>query len=58
MFRPTLPAALAVAALVVGPAASATAMPAPQALSMSVLATTDVHGHALNWDYLDRKSVV
>ena len=51
MFRPTLPAALAAAALVAGPAASATAMPAPQALSMSVLATTDVHGHALNWDY-------
>jgi 2',3'-cyclic-nucleotide 2'-phosphodiesterase/3'-nucleotidase len=38
---------------VAGPAASATAMPAPQAqaLSLSVLATTDVHGHALNWDY-------
>lgn len=51
MIRPTVPAALAAAALVVGPAASATAMPAPQALSMSVLATTDVHGHALNWDY-------
>lgn len=53
MFRPTLPAALAAAALVAGPAASATAMPAPQAqaLSLSVLATTDVHGHALNWDY-------
>ena len=29
----------------------ATAMPAPQELSMSVLATSDVHGHALNWDY-------
>lgn len=53
MFRPTLPAALAAAALVAGPAASATAMPPPQAqaLSLSVLATTDVHGHALNWDY-------
>lgn len=51
MTRPTIPAALAVAALVVGPAASATAMPTPQALSLSVLATTDVHGHALNWDY-------
>lgn len=51
MFRPTLPAALAAAALVAVPAASATAMPAPHALSMSVLATTDVHGHALNWDY-------
>lgn len=51
MTRPTIPAALAAAALVVGPAASATAMPTPQALSLSVLATTDVHGHALNWDY-------
>lgn len=53
MFRPTLAAALAAAALVAGPAASATAMPPPQAqaLSLSVLATTDVHGHALNWDY-------
>ena len=51
MTRPTIPAALAAAALVVVPAASATAMPTPQALSLSVLATTDVHGHALNWDY-------
>src|SRR5699024_8781452 len=51
MIRPTVPAALAAAALVVGPAASATAIPTPQALSLSVLATTDVHGHALNWDY-------
>lgn len=51
MIRRTLPAALAAAVLVAGPATSAAAMPEPTALSLSVLATTDVHGHALNWDY-------
>ncbi len=49
-----MPAALAAAVLVGLPATSAAAMPAPEAaapLSLSVLATTDVHGHVLNWDY-------
>ncbi|WP_349829207.1 bifunctional metallophosphatase/5'-nucleotidase [Brevibacterium litoralis] len=60
MMRLRIPAALLAAAVITLPATSgalAQPTPAPEApsptdsLSLSVLATTDVHGHALNWDY-------
>ncbi|WP_029088920.1 5'-nucleotidase C-terminal domain-containing protein [Brevibacterium album] len=49
-----IPAALAAAVLVGLPATSAAALPAPapaEPVSLSLLATTDIHGHVLNWDY-------
>ncbi|MFC7430056.1 MULTISPECIES: bifunctional metallophosphatase/5'-nucleotidase [unclassified Agrococcus] len=43
-------AALATAALLAAPAA-ATAAPPPGGVTLTVMATTDVHGHVADWDY-------
>ncbi|MGW1556127.1 bifunctional metallophosphatase/5'-nucleotidase [Streptomyces sp. NPDC002144] len=44
-------AGVALASAVAAPAAEAAQKPAPRRYSLTVMGTTDLHGHVFNWDY-------